>query len=270
MNLVLVDWPSRAFGNMLWVIGSIIWGGIFGVTLFLRLCGRLGLPRLASVIGAIWVAIHPVQSEVVFFVSARNDSMAAAWILGAVLCLIPAEGRAGSVRLLGGGLCTLGAALCKESVLLAPLVFLALSKWRRQRWDVAGCLAMVAGLLVYFGLRSAAGVGWPEGASLTATIQQSPSILAYYSRDLLQPWDVGPGCIAFGPACSLVHVGFGEWVLAFHDHSLGSRGFAFSDNIRHPDASSVAGCAGDTSARSTLPLFAHDGLGSHHCGGVAA
>ena len=159
----------------------------------LRVCRRLDLPVLTAMIGAFVVAVHPVQSEVVFFVSARNDSMASAWILGALLWLLPDDGRISRSRWLGGAFCTLGAALCKESVLLAPLVFLVLSRWRENRWGAVGLGAMATGMLVYFGLRWTAGVAWPVGASLTDTIRQSPSILAYYSRDILLPWDIGPG-----------------------------------------------------------------------------
>jgi tetratricopeptide (TPR) repeat protein len=173
-------------------IHSLIWH-LAVVTLFVRLALRLGLSHIAAAAGGVLVGLHPVQAEVVFFVSARNDSMAAAWLLGALLWLLPPAGDPSRRRLWAAGACTLAAALCKESVLLAPFALVLLSMWRGAPWSRSGVGAMCGGLVAYLLLRQASGVSWPEGAGLSRTFEVAPAALSFYARDILLPLDIGPG-----------------------------------------------------------------------------
>jgi tetratricopeptide (TPR) repeat protein len=173
-------------------VHSLLWH-LLVLGLFLRLGSRLKLKPLAVVGGAILVALHPVQAEVIFFISARNDSMAAAWLLGALLWLLPEDGRLGWDRLIPGALCTLAAALCKESVLLAPLALVLLAQWKDRDWNLRGVAAMAAGLFAYVGLRLGAGITWPRRAGLLEALEGTPEVLSFFTADLLWPIDIGPG-----------------------------------------------------------------------------
>ncbi|MSP56429.1 MAG: hypothetical protein EXR69_12620 [Myxococcales bacterium] len=121
---------------------------------------------LASMI----LGIHPVVSEAVVWIAARNDLLAAAFVLGALLVTDksggPASGlraRGAAIRPIAVGFCALGAALSKESSVLLPLLLVL---WivahdglagARLRWREVAASAL--GLGVAFGLRQLAVVG---------------------------------------------------------------------------------------------------------------
>ncbi|HNC95308.1 MAG TPA: hypothetical protein PKW90_04230, partial [Myxococcota bacterium] len=118
------------------------------------LLGSLVQRRLGeeAALGAMLIfGLHPIQSEAVLWLSARNDPMVAAGVVGALLCF-----DRGSW--LGGGLLALFAGLSKEQALLLPV---ALPLWRlsfgeRPRWVDTAVAALAAGLV--FVLRSRADV----------------------------------------------------------------------------------------------------------------
>jgi protein O-mannosyl-transferase len=137
-------------GNPLFAhVHSLGWH-LLGVALL----GSLVRRRLGeeAALGAMLIfGLHPVQSEAVVWLSARNDLMAAAGVLGALL---------GFDRgfWVGGGLMALLAGLSKEQALLLPA---ALPLWRlsfgeKPRWAESAVALAAAG--VVFGLRSMADV----------------------------------------------------------------------------------------------------------------
>ena len=65
---------------------NLFWHGL-AILLLMMLLERLLQDKLSSTIGAAVFALHPVQIEVVGFISARNDPMAVSWLLVALLLL---------------------------------------------------------------------------------------------------------------------------------------------------------------------------------------
>jgi len=120
--------------------------------------------------GATLFALHPVQSECVAWISARNDLMAAAFSLLALIAVLH-RGRSGGRWWLGVGL-ALAAVLSKESAVLLPLLLAVLDGCRdrtERRLGAYGALLLGIGLAL--GLRLLAGVGGaalppPEGWTL--------------------------------------------------------------------------------------------------------
>lgn len=157
----------------------------------------LGLVRpLPALVGAAVFALHPLQSEAVVWVAARNDTMAAALVLASLAVLRPAE--AGGRRLLGGALLAGGAVLSKESALLVPVMLLVLDLarsgrpvgWRRHAvlW---GAVAFHVGARFAVGVASAArppAIGW------RLLLWDRPlDVLATYGSLLAWPWPLSGG-----------------------------------------------------------------------------
>lgn len=116
---------------------------------------RLTRDRLgseAAALAGLWFGLHPLQSEAVAWVAARNDLLATAAVLGALSALN--RGRSLVVSL-----CTLAALLAKESaVLLLPIA--AVWAWGgRQRLSGKDTLALVAALVVWALIRAGATLG---------------------------------------------------------------------------------------------------------------
>ncbi len=149
---------------------------------------------LPALLGAAFFALHPVQSETVALIAARNDSMAAALLLAALLALLPE--RVAPWRLGLAALATLGALMSKESAVLAPAFLLALdlARWRRPRgWGRYG--ALLAGAGAYAGLRLWSGVGsaaLPEASELGSVAPKALHIGAVYTSLLSWPWPLTP------------------------------------------------------------------------------
>lgn len=105
----------------------------------------------ALVVAAI-VGLHPIQSEAVTWIAARNDLMAAAGLLGALLAL---EGE----QLAIAGLAGCFALLSKESAILLPAIYVC---WRlawRQPIRPAHLGAIAIGLGIAVGMRLGATLG---------------------------------------------------------------------------------------------------------------
>lgn len=169
---------------------SLLWH-LLAVALAWRLLARW-LPAPAAAAGLALFAVHPLQVEPVTFIAARNDPMAAALLLAGLLALC--RDALSWRHLLAGAAAILAAALCKESVLLAPLLYAAVEVARTGRPGTArGHLAVVAALAIAVGARSIAGVGLPERADSAHLLAAAPPMLAFYAERLLAPVHLLPG-----------------------------------------------------------------------------
>jgi tetratricopeptide (TPR) repeat protein len=98
---------------------SVLWHLLVVTLVAYALRDRVG--DLRANVAALLFGLHPVSSEAIVWISARNDLMAAAGVIG---CLVAFDRN----RLLLGGLAALAACLSKENAHLLPLVLFA---WRR-------------------------------------------------------------------------------------------------------------------------------------------
>ena len=165
---------------------SLLWHGIAVVLAFHLLRGWLGVERAFA--AALVFGLHPIQSEAVIWVAARNDPMAAALGLGA-LCCLRAE-RPGPLAWAGAALLTLLAGLTKESVVLLPALGLVLDLGQGRRPTLFRASPLLLGLGLALGMRALAGVGgatWPEESGWRLLIAESPRLFG-----LLGSWLVWP------------------------------------------------------------------------------
>lgn len=154
--------------------------------LFRLLESTLG-DRRAAVAGAALFAVHPAQVEAVQWISARNDPMAATFLLLSLSLLSDAERPAW--RTAAGGLAALAALLCKESALASPLLLALICQARGRGWgDRAAYLSLLAATAVYAALRASAGAISPA-----IPLEKLPGaigmISAFYAERLL--WTPG-------------------------------------------------------------------------------
>ena len=215
--LMLVDLAiSHALvglNHSLYHLHNFLWHGV-AVVLMMFTLERLIRDRLAAALGAAFFALHPVQIEVVGFISARNDPMAVVWLL-LVLLLLSAK-HPSRLALLGGMLASTAAILSKESVAFAPLM---LAFAARARWGGWGRPAAHVALLLGFGLavimRWSAGVGMPAQADPERLAAVGLPSLAFYLEKLVWPIDIAP-VIHFGwlPAVPWLMAGVAVAVLA--------------------------------------------------------
>ncbi|MCG8589772.1 MAG: hypothetical protein MJE66_10820 [Proteobacteria bacterium] len=192
---------------------------------------------IPALVGAAVFALHPIQSEAVVWVSARNDPMAAFFVATAARVLLPADARAG--RVAAGGLLLLAGLLSKEQAVLGVVLVAGLDVVRcgrptgGLRWAGVG-----AAVLVWAVLRAAAGVGGSDAFSagrLGAVLAALPELGGLYGRLLAVPWPLTsarrlgdlhewwPGLI-FGWAAALAG---GAWLLA-RGRGLAAAGLAFA------------------------------------------
>ncbi len=166
---------------------SVAWH-LLAVGLLLALLRQL-LPPTAALAGAALFAMHPVQSEAVAWVAARNDLMATSFVLAAVLVLLPREVGVG--RLVAGAALTLLGLLSKESAVLTPfaLGLLDLARFRRlgSAPRYASCLLALG---AWWSLRAAAEIpdaSLPSGGQLAILAHEAPRLAAHYASLLLVP-----------------------------------------------------------------------------------
>ncbi|NOY25106.1 MAG: hypothetical protein GXP62_04450, partial [Oligoflexia bacterium] len=146
------------------------------------------LRRSVGVVGAAaglpLFALHPVQTEAVAWISARNDPMAAALLFGALLLLD--RDRPSPGALLGGAVLLLAALLAKESALLAPAMLALVAVARTGRpGRLRSHLAVLLALCIYAALRTWAGVALPPRADLLHIEAAAPPALAHFAQDVL-------------------------------------------------------------------------------------
>jgi len=145
-----------------------------------RLLGQLFDPTRGAIAAAMY-AVHPVISETVCFVSARNDSMALALGLGAILLTAPRQ--AGPARCIGATLLTTAACLAKENGLIV-LALLPLIDWARFRgpgaWNRHAALA--TGAMAALGLREVVGPGLGHTPPMNAATLLSEQKLTVFGE----------------------------------------------------------------------------------------
>jgi len=175
-------------------VHSVLWH-LFAVGGLWTLLRRL-LPgaTVAVALGTVIFALHPLQIEAVALIAARNDSMAAALGLFALVML---ERRAPSPpRLAAGAVLAWLALLSKESAVLLPFFLLSLDLARHRRplgW--ARYAALVTSLVAYLGCRVAAGVGRaavPSMSSIEAVADKVLHIASVYAGLVVWPWPLTP------------------------------------------------------------------------------
>lgn len=139
-------------------------------------------------------ALHPVQSEAVVWVAARNDPMAAAlglWALHQVAFRAPTLPR----MVAAFALSTL-AGFAKESVILLPLLLALVDLVEARRPDWRRHLPLLAGIAVVAASRAAAGVGaatWPTPLGWHLLFARTPELLLLSARLLWLPTPLAAG-----------------------------------------------------------------------------
>lgn len=185
----VISGPSPAFAHL----HSLAWhlAAVAALWALLREL-RPGWPAL---VGTGLYALHPLQSETIAFVAARNDPMATTGALLALLAWLPAQ--ASARRILAGSAALFLALLAKESAVMFPVLLLALdlARWGRPRgWArYVGAAAAVGAVLV---IRELAGV--PSGMvpgeqSMGLLVEKLPALAATYGSLLLVPWPLSVG-----------------------------------------------------------------------------
>jgi len=145
----------------------------------------------AAATGAALFALHPVQVESVSFISARNDPMAAAMLVWALILLSQSAPR--RPALIGGCVLTMAALLSKESVILAPVLLALVCRARGAGWGTLHAhLSVVAGIGLAVGLRAMAGVGLPGQVDADHLLGAAGPAAAHYADRLLWPVDMAP------------------------------------------------------------------------------
>jgi len=169
---------------------SLLWHLLAIVGVYWLLRAIIDVPWAAAT-GAAVFALHPVQVEAVAFVSARNDPMATALLVWAVLLL---SGKDPRIRtLLGGAVLALCALLCKESVILAPLLLPLVCRARGPDWGARRShLVLLGAMGAGLALRWNAGIGVPAQADAAHVAGSILPTLAHYSSHLIWPVNLPP------------------------------------------------------------------------------
>ena len=116
--------------NPRWWHATNVWLHVLNALLLYLIARTLMTGPLAPLFAASIFLLHPVQSEVVCWIKARDDLLAAAFSLGLILVWVrwrsPARSRAKMAAL---ALLYLGACLSKIQAIVLPIVLLALELW---------------------------------------------------------------------------------------------------------------------------------------------
>ncbi len=172
---------------------SLAWH-LAAVGLFLALLRRL-VPPTPALVGAAVFALHPLQSEAVAWIAARNDLMAASFIFATLLALLPA--RPGPARLAVGFALALAGLLAKESAVLTPIALLCLDLARDRRpGPLPRYLACALAIGTWLGLRTAAAIppaSVPSSIQLVGLLQGSPQLATHYAALLVFPYPLSIG-----------------------------------------------------------------------------
>ena len=175
------DWAGGAH------LHSLAWH--FAALAMLWLLLRRWVSEIAATLGAGLFALHPVQSEAVSWIAARNDLMVTAFGLAALLVLGASRPKLPS--LVGGGALLLCALLSKESGVLIPVFLVALLLAEHRRLPslgvlLAGSLPVVIWAALRFGA-NLQGSSVPDADQFALLVSKLPAILGHYSLKLLWP-----------------------------------------------------------------------------------
>lgn len=148
-----------------------------------------------AVAGVALFLLHPLQSEAVAWIAARNDLMVAAFTFWSAALLL--EERPSCAALAGGGLAAAGAMFSKESGLLVVGLLLALdlARWGRPRaWRryavIAGAIALWLTLRVLAGIPVGATV---HPAHWDAILTSLVELMTHCALRLMFPWPLTTG-----------------------------------------------------------------------------
>lgn len=172
-----VAWPSAAGAHL----QSLAWHLAATALLGSALARRVGEERAA--VACLVFGLHPIQSEAVVWIAARNDLLVTAFVLTAIRATDrdrPALAAAGALL----------ACLSKESGLLV-CVYVWL--WRRlwgERLPVRPGLALALGTSIALALRLSAtlGVASPEMIGPTMVVDRLASAAGRYAAWTSWPW----------------------------------------------------------------------------------
>ena len=165
---------------------SLLWhcAAIWGLwRLLIPMVGERG-----ALSGAALFALHPVQSEVVVWISARNDLMAAALGFAALNCIWKEEAPGRGRQFLTLTL-TVAAAMSKETAFVLPVMALLALSGQGHRLARIAPVALGVGVVVV--VRLAVGVGGsvsPSPEGWTLLLASSPTLAGLLSASILSPW----------------------------------------------------------------------------------
>ena len=137
----------RVFGpNAAWWfhLHSLAWHLLSVCLLFILLRRMFG--SKGALLGACVFAMHPVQTETVVWISARNDSMAASFCLLAMLQLSGEKQNKSSVFI--GLLASLFAILSKENAILLPVWIYFICSGNKYFGSVVSFIGISIGLFI--------------------------------------------------------------------------------------------------------------------------
>jgi hypothetical protein len=220
---------SLAFDRAVWGLSaplhhlhSLGWHLVAVIAAMLLVERRLG--HGASLVVGLVFGLHPVQSEVVAFVSARNDALAVA--LGLCGALVLDRAALGFGRLVAGAALFFLAMCAKEIAVVGALAWIVVGRppaalacdapARREvdaSWPRA--LAILAAVALFGALRlHAVGASAPPGGGGWEMLaEKAPAVLAHYAALVVIPWPLsdavtlvylprGPRNIAVGLAAA--------------------------------------------------------------------
>jgi len=184
-SLFGLDPAAHHMHSVLWHLACVLalWGLL-----------RKLVPAIPALIGAAIFALHPVQIEAVALIAARNDAMAAAFCMGALLLLADEQARPWRLGL--AALLTFLGLMSKESALLAPVLLgcLDLARYGRPRnWK--RYVALGVGVVGFLAARHYANVGsaaMPEWSSWGLVGERLHVVLGTYGTLLIWPWPLTP------------------------------------------------------------------------------
>lgn len=175
--------PGYHMHNLAWHLAAVV--------LSAKLL-RLVVSGEQALLGATVFALHPVQSEAVVWVSARNDLMAAAFGLAAVLVAArhPKNDR---LRWWGVFVLAAAAALSKESAYLMPLLLWGFDWVRGEKLVWRRYTALSGGIAVALVARLIAGVGgatMPPAEGWGLLIRNLHRWIGVTAGSVVWPWPI--------------------------------------------------------------------------------
>jgi len=182
---------SLGFGPIGHHFHSLFWH-MLCVGLLFALCAKESKAALPLFAAVSLFALHPVQTEAIAHIAARNDAMACAGILGALLLLRDPDPE--TRALWGAAGCATLAVFSKETAFLAPLMLWFFDRAHfGQAENHRRYFALLFPIGLAIGLRISldGGSGLPAipvGEALSATGKGS----LFYTGALVLPWDLTP------------------------------------------------------------------------------